>query len=329
MHSPSPPDPQKTAAAQTQSNQSTAISQQLLNMVNQVGPTGSSTYNKTGTTSYFDPSLNKTVQLPQFTQTTAYNPTQQALFDQQNQFDKQFNNIGLQQTTAIGNQLATPFKYDPASHDAWAGDLYGKMTNDSNTQQTNALEQRLAEQGLQAGSAAYDTAMRNNTYGQDKARNDFMLQSYGQGLNTALTERNQPINEITALMGGQQVNQPTFGATPQVGVNGTDTAGISNAAYQAQLSNYQNTMGGLFGLGSAAVGGWAMSDERLKDDIEKVGETPIEGVNAYIFRYKGSPFMQLGAMAQEVEKKVPSAVKTMPSGFKAVNYNKLATAMAA
>ena len=88
-------------------------------------------------------------------------------------------------------------------------------------------------------------------------------------------------------------------------------------------------MGGLFGLGSAALGGWAASDERLKEDIEKVGETPIEGVNAYSFRYKGSPLLQLGAMAQEVERKVPDAVATMPNGYKAVNYSKLAQAMAA
>ena len=47
------------------------------------------------------------------------------------------------------------------------------------------------------------------------------------------------------------------------------------------------------------AGGWAASDRRLKTDVKKIGETPIKGVNAYSFRYKGSPIQHLGAMAQK------------------------------
>lgn len=329
MHAPKVPDPQVTAAAQTASNQSTALSQQLLNMINQSGPTGSLTYSKSGTNSYFDPSLNKTVELPSFTATTKYTPQQQALFDQQQTFDKKFNDIGLAQTDKIGAQMATPFKYTSGDHEAWANNLYGKLNGDNEAKQMGSLQQRLANQGLQAGTAAYNDEMRNLTYGQDKAHNDFMLNSYDTGFNTALTTRNQPINEISALMGGQQVSQPTFQNTPTTGVNGTDVAGINQQAFNIQNQNYQAKLGGLFGLGSAALGGWAASDERLKTDVKKVGKTPIKGVNAYSFRYKGSPLMQMGAMAQEVEKKVPSAVAKMPNGYKAVNYSKLSQAMAA
>ena len=329
MNGPTAPNPQATASAQTASNQSTALSQQLLNMVNQKTPTGALTYSNTGTNSYFDPSLNKTVNLPSFTATTSYTPQQQALFDQQQKFAANSNTIGLQQQDAIGKQLATPFSYTPGDYEKWAGGTYDKLNGDTNAKQIAAQQQTLVNQGLQPGSTAYDDAMRNTTYGQDKARNDFMLNAYGTGMNTALTQRNQPINEISALTGGGQVSQPNFASTPNVGVSGTDVAGIQNNAYNQQNAAYSAKMGGLFGLGSAALSGWAMSDERLKEDIEKVGETPIEGVNVYEFRYKGSPLLQLGAMAQEVEKKVPDAVATTPSGFKAVNYKKLAQAMAA
>jgi hypothetical protein len=298
-------------------------------MTNQKTPTGSLTYSQTGTNSYYDPSLGKTVDLPSFTATTAYTPQQQALFDQQQQFAAKSNGIGLQQQDAIGKQLATPFTYSPGQYEQWAGGTYDKLNQDVNAKQTSMQAQTLANQGLQPGTPAYDDAMRNTTYSQDKARNDFMLNAYGTGMNTALTERNQPINEISALVGGGQVSQPNFASTPSVGVQGTDVAGIQNNAYNQQNAAYSAKMGGLFGLGSAAVGGWAASDERLKEDIEKVGETPIEGVNAYSFRYKGSPLLQLGAMAQEVAKKVPEAVGRMPSGYLAVNYKKLAQAMEA
>ena len=46
------PDPVKTAEAQGQINQNTATTQQLLNMVDQVTPTGSLTYSQNGSTSY-------------------------------------------------------------------------------------------------------------------------------------------------------------------------------------------------------------------------------------------------------------------------------------
>lgn len=332
---PKVPSAAATAAAQTASNQSTAISQQLLNMINQVGPDGSSTYSKSGTTSYYDPTLKKTVEIPQFTNTTKFNPTSQALYDQQNLFDKKSNDIALRQTDKIGSILDTPFHYATGDHEAWANDLYGKLNSDHDKTQMTQMEQRLSQQGLQPGTQAYDDAMRNQVYGTEKAHNDFMLNSYGTGMETALTERNQPINEISALMGGGQVSQPSFANnTPQVGVNGTDVASIQANVNAANSANNSSMLGGLFGLGAAGLGGWAksgfaFSDERLKEDIEQVGETPIDGVNVYEFKYKGSPMIQLGAMAQEVEKKVPEAVKTHPSGYKMVNYSKLIKAMAA
>lgn len=328
MKAPTAPDPYQTAAAQSAANSDTAITQQLLNMTNQVTPDGTLSYSQTGEATITGED-GKTHKVPTFTATTALSPQQQQLYNQNQQADLAMNNIALGQIDRIGNHLSTPFNYDDAAHTAWASDLYGKLNNDSNASARSALEQRLANQGVQVGSAAYDDAMRNLDYSQQKARNDFLLGSYDQGLNTALTNRNQPINEIGALTSGSQVTQPTFVNTPNTGVNGTDVAGLINSAYQGQLANYQSKLGGLFGLGSAALGGWAASDRRLKTDVKKIGETPIKGVNAYSFRYKGSPIQHLGAMAQEVQKKVPGAVGKMANGYKAVHYGRLAEAMGA
>lgn len=328
MKAPSAPSPTATAAAQSAANRDTAITQQLLNMTNQVTPYGNLTYSQSGEAEITGEDGNK-YKVPTFTGTTTLSPQQQQILQQNQTADINMNNIALGQIDRIGSHLSTPFNYDDTAHTSWASDLYGKLNNDTNTANRSALEARLANQGLQVGSAAYDDAMRNLDYSQQKARNDFMLSSYDQGLNTALTNRNQPINEVTALTSGSQVTQPNFVNTPNAGVNGTDVAGLINSAYQNKNANYQAGMGGLFGLGSAAIGGWAMSDRRLKTSIKKVGETPIKGVNAYTFKYKGSPLMHLGYMAQEVEKKVPDAVAETPSGYKAVNYDRVAEAMGA
>jgi len=87
-------------------------------------------------------------------------------------------------------------------------------------------------------------------------------------------------------------------------------------------------LGNLFGgLGKfMGAGGFAalFSDERLKENIKKVGEAN-DGQNIYAYNYKDDPMKRttLGLMAQEVEKVRPEAVvKDLFSGFKMVNYAK-------
>jgi hypothetical protein len=162
--------------------------------------------------------------------------------------------------------------------------------------------------------------------GKNDAYNQLYLNGNQQAFQQAVTTRNQPINEITALMSGSQVSNPTFGATPQTTIPTTDTAGIINAnfnqqqaQYQTQLQQQNALMGGLFGLGAAGV--YKFSDERLKKNIKKIGKTN-DGQNLYSYKYKGSDEPQIGLMAQEVAKKKPDAVAVTPSGFLAVNYDK-------
>ncbi len=64
-----------------------------------------------------------------------------------------------------------------------------------------------------------------------------------------------------------------------------------------------------------------MSQRDTKTDIKKVGETP-DDQNVYRFRYKGSPMMQLGLMADEVARQHPEAVGVRPDGLMAVDYGK-------
>ena len=256
MKSPKYPSPTQTGAAQSASNQSTAISQQLLNMINQQGPYGSMTYKNTGVNSYYDPSLKKMVELPKFTQFTNLSPAQQKLLEQEQLFDKKFNNIALQQTDKIGGLLNKPFEYNPGEHEKWAGGLYDSLTSEANQRNSAAMDTKLANMGLMPGSSAWNAEQSRLSRDQGHNRDQFMLDSYNTGFNTAQVERNQPLNEISALMGGGQIQNPVFQNTPSVGQNGVDMAGLINGKFQNQQANYQAKMGGLFGLGGA-LGGWA------------------------------------------------------------------------
>ena len=108
-----------------------------------------------------------------------------------------------------------------------------------------------------------------------------------------------------------------------------------NAPQQA-LGNYMSMISGDYGgtttqtgpkdnsaiigaLGSVASA--IISDERLKENIEKVGS--YKGLNVYEYNYLWSPTKWVGFIAQEVEKIIPEAVLNV-NGFKIVDYGKIA-----
>ena len=65
---------------------------------------------------------------------------------------------------------------------------------------------------------------------------------------------------------------------------------------------------------------FAASDERIKDNIVKIGELK-NGIGVYNYTFKGSNIEQMGVMAQEVKKVLPAAVMTTKSGYMKVDYN--------
>lgn len=176
-----------------------------------------------------------------------------------------------------------------------------------------------ANAGLAQNLARDQTAFN----AQNMARNQYMNEQYAL--------RNQPINEISALLSGSQINNPNFVNTPSNQIPTTDVAGLINTrfsqdldAYKIQSQNEQAMMGGLFGLaGGLLKGGMMMSDVREKEDIIRVGSvlTPSQDVRdvdhdelpIYEYSYKKDPTgtRHIGPMAQDVEKVRPDAVKTI------------------
>ena len=250
------PDPQATAAAQTAMNKETAIANTGLNAINQYTPDGSLTYGQSGT--WADGT-------PRFYATQTLSPENQKLYEQGKQADLQMNDIGLRQIGKVGGILDTPFNIDAATGNKLA-DMQAQRLDPVWASKEKQLEQSLMDRGIRPGSEAY--AAMHDQYARDRndAYNSMYLAARGQAANEATLERNQPLNEITALLNGQQIQNPNFVNTPNSNIANTDYAGMvydsakinqanTQAYNQNKQANYQAGLGGLFGLGSSLLGG--------------------------------------------------------------------------
>lgn len=319
VSTPKPPDPVATAQAQAGLNRDTAITQQQLNMVNQVGPDGTLTYNQTGTSKFKD-SKGNWVETPTYTATTALSDAQKAIKEQTDGASLNLGTLANQQSSFLKDYLAKPFEFDNQDAENWAYDLGAKRLDPRMAKEQESLRTQLIAQGIRPGTAAYESQMGQFTQGKNDAYNSLMLTGRQQAYNEALSSRNQPINEISALMSGSQVSQPQFQSTPQTGVGGVDYTGLVNQQYQGELQNSNAMMGGLFGLASKGLGMLPFSDRRVKENIRRVG-TLDNGLPVYAYNYLWGKTTIVGVMADEVEKMHPGAVVEDSEGLKHVRYD--------
>jgi hypothetical protein len=220
--------------------------------------------------------------------------------------------------------------------------------------QRTSTETQLINQGLRPGSEAYNNAI--NLLGQQEtdARTQAVLQGinldiganqqgFGQQLeagkfgNTAQQQmlaqaiqgRQMPLNEITALMSGSQIQNPQFGAysgstvQPAPIFAGTQAQGaFDQNNYNQQVSQANAATAGLYSLGGAALGApkGTFSDRRLKSNIVRLGTHPI-GIGIYEYDIFGG--RQIGVMAQELLEVMPDAVHQHSSGYLMVDYGRL------
>jgi len=307
MSAPKPPDPAKTAAAQAQSNKETAIAQYGLNATNQITPQGNLSYTQIG--KWEDGT-------PRYQATQTYSPEQQKLYQQQTTLGGKLNDLAIGQTDRLSGVLSQPVNLNNEATESRLMELGRKRLDPLNAQRRSSTEADLINRGIRPGTEAYNRAMTSVGQQENDAYNELLLKGRAQSVQEALAERNQPINEISALMGGGQVTTPQFVNTPQPGVNGTDVAGITNNAYQQKMQGYQSNMSGLLGLGTA-MGGWMFSDRRLKSNVSRVGTHRL-GVG--IYEYDIGCSRQRGVMADEIAQVMPQAVRKS-GNFYQVNYD--------
>lgn len=303
-------------------NRDAAVSQQLINMTDQVNPWGSTSYSPDGSASYVD-STGKTVSVPRYTQTTTLSPQQQAIFDKTQAAESNLAGLAQDQSAMLQGYLSKPFEFDNQDAEQWAYDLASPRILQQQEQNQTALRSQLINSGLRPGTQAYDMEMERLGRGNSDQLNQLALTGRGQAFSESLATRNQPINEITALMSGSQVSNPAqmSGATPQAQVGGVDYAGMVNQNYQNQMSAYGAKMGGLFGLAGAGLqAGATFSDIRVKTNISRVG-TLDNGLPVYAYNYVWGGPLHIGVMAQDVEHVHPEAVSEV-AGIKAVDYSR-------
>lgn len=275
---PSAPDPSFINQQQTASNAQTAVTQGLMNRVNQVTPYGNLTYNQTGAVNM------PGYEVPLYTATTTLSPEQQKLYDTRTRVEQGAYDLADRYTGRIGEATAQPFNYEGLAAAPQYNEDYRKQqlaaieARNAPAQQRDqaALQQRLANQGIALGSEAwrgaqddYNRGVNDFRLGADVQAGNAAAQTYGLEASTrdrAIQERanlrTQPINEVAALLGtGQGVQNPQFQNVPQVQVANVDTSAPYNTQYQGQMAQWQQgqksqdaMMGGLFGLGGAGIG---------------------------------------------------------------------------
>jgi hypothetical protein len=325
---PAPPDPKETSAASTATNVGTAISNAMLGNVNQVTPDGNLNYDQTGTYNWRDPYTGKSYDIPTFTATQTLSPAQQAIKQQTDQAQQNLAGLAASQSGFLQNYMSEPIDLSNDATEARLMELGRSRLDPLLEQRRESEATRLANQGIMLGSTAYDRAMNNVNNAENDAYNQLLLQGRGQAVQEALTQRNQPINEIIGLMSGSQVQQPNFVNANMPTIPTTDVAGLINTNYNQRLSAWEQQqaqagglisgVGGLFG---SLIG---LSDDDAKKDKKRLGD--VEGeMGLWEFRYKGEPKTKpkhVGLMASEVQKQKPSAVKRGKDGLRRVDYGK-------
>jgi len=156
---------------------------------------------------------------------------------------------------------------------------------------------------------------------QQQAQSNQQTQLRQQQIAEEMQKRGFSLNEINAIISGQQVAMPTMPgfnqATKSEGVQSLSAAQMQGqSALDAYNAKQQATQGMMSGIGSMA-GGFMMSDRRFKRDIERVGTTN-GGTPLYRFRYIFGGPKVIGVMADEV----PHAV-TKIAGISFVDYSKV------
>lgn len=215
---PAAPDYASAANQTAANNLKMAQEATKANRINQTNPYGNLTYSQDANGNW--------------TQNTSLNQTGQNLMNAQG--------------SAIGRMAdaySNPFDYQSVND--VENQAYNAQTARLDPQWAHSGEQmdaKLANQGIAAGTEAYDNAMRtfnqgkNDAYGQARLN---AIQTAPQTLGMAQSIYNMPMQTAQGMLGmGSQYTQPQFqGYNQQATTAGADMTGAAQAGYQANLNN--------------------------------------------------------------------------------------------
>jgi hypothetical protein len=335
---PAAPDYSAAARETATGNLDAARAATAANRVNQVTPYGRLDYSVTGQDPYGNPT---------WTATQSLSPDQQRLLENQNRISSSLGDVATKGVSYVENMLNTPFNtaalpstgFNPSQS---YQDAYMQRLQPQITQNREALQQQLANKGIDIGSTAYDRAMQTQAQRENDLLATATTQGFGvgqQARQSALQEqaylRNEPLNTLSAVRTGSQVTGPQFvNSSQQATTSGPDLLGAAGMQYNAQMGDFNSKVAqqaafneGLYSLGGAGI---MKSDIRTKENIKQIAWLP-NGLPVYTYEYKpefkdhplAGHGTHTGVMAHEVEAMYPNAVITLDNGYKAVDYGQL------
>lgn len=227
-----------------------------------------------------------------------------------------------------------------------AGDaLYGRATSRLDPrfdQKREATESALRNQGLRPGDEAYDTAMANlgreetdayqqAGFGADigagaEASRGFAMDMQGanyqntlrqQQIAEQMQQRGFSLNEINAILHGQQVGMPAMPGFNQAGRgSGTDYTGAAQAGYNAEMDQFSADQAAWQSVMNAGSSAMSFSDARLKRSIEYVGSALGRKFYRWVYIWGERGF---GVLAHEN----PDMVVGQLNGYAVVDYGRI------
>ena len=233
-------------------------------------------------------------------------------------------NMGVQglQNQAVGQNQQAALSQQQAQLAAQQQGFGQQVTQQQLGNQAINQNQQAALQQQQAALAA-----QNQQFNQLLQGGQFGNTAQQQSLQQQLALRNQPLNEITGLMGGSQIQMPQFQGYQGSNIAAAPVFAGAQAAGQAamdqygiQSSNVNAQNAGLYNLAGAGLMAAKYSDRRLKSNIEHVGTHPL-GIGIYEYDIFGN--RERGVMADEVLSVMKNDVSVLPSGFMQVDYGML------
>ena len=272
-------DPSATAAAQSLANKEAVRESALVNQINEQGPFGNVTYSGS-------------IGSPDRTRTTTLTPSGQEQLGLQNEIGTGLLGVGSQSLVPQAQEaLGQPLTFDGSQQISGAGDLEGQAQRLEDATYQRGLNRiqpsldmgrereynRLAQQGIAEGGQAWNRAIGDLDRREADQLENLSLSSVAAGraeqsrlsgleqqirqqqINEQLTQRGQPINELSALLqGAPAIGPPQFQAPQQYAVQPADyyrglelQAGLNNASQNRQSALTGGLIGAAGNIGAA------------------------------------------------------------------------------
>jgi len=252
------------------------------------------------------------------------------------QYESPYTQNVLGSTMAAENnqdaQQQAQLQGNAISSGAWGGDRAGVAQGILGGQQAianNATNAGILNQGYSQALQEANTQQQAGLGAQEASQ--YLQESAGLGMNQLGTSaQSNALAGASAQLNAGQLQQQQA----QAELNVPYEQFLQQQAYPFQTTGWLGNIAEGIGsnTGSSTTGSSTapsqglFSDRRLKKNIDnagilvgKRGHYPL-----HTFEYKGSDQRHTGVIAQEVEKKNPDAVHMDPSGYRKVDYTKLA-----